>query len=189
MTAVFALTATLNLALLAAVGWSIARPAQRLWPPPRQHPAQFALLWLLTALIGAGAVAVGVLDWNPLGLPAALRWPVGAGLLAAGNAVAWTAAFQTGLLAVAGRNRPLVTTGLYARTRNPQYVGDLAMATGWAALCASPSAAVLAGLCAATFALFPFAEEPWLDRLHGDAYRRYRQRTPRFIGRGSTGLR
>lgn len=181
MPAVFALTAALTLALIAVTAWSIARPHQRLWPPPQQHPAQFAALWGLTALISAGLLTVGVIDWNPHHLPAALRWPIGGGLLALGHAVAWTAAFQTGLLAVAGKHGPLHTTGLYARTRNPQYLGDLAMVAGWAALTASPRTAALCGLAAASFVLFPFAEEPWLHARHGQAYRTYRANTPRFL--------
>ena len=160
MTTVFVLTIALTLGLLAAVVWSIARPAQRLWPLPGQRPAAFALLWTVTALICAGLLAVGVADWNPAGAPAAWRWPPGAALFVAGNLVAWSAAFRTGLLAVAGKDGPLLTTGLYARSRNPQYVGDLAMVAGWTVLCASPRVAVLALLCAAVFVLFPRAEEP-----------------------------
>ena len=188
MTTVLTLTAALTVALLGAVVWSIARPAQRLWPPPRQQPTAFALLWVLTVLISAGLLAVGIGDWNPHGLPAALRWSVGGSLFVGGNAVAWTAAFHTGLLAVSGKTRPLVTTGLYARSRNPQYVGDLAMVAGWTVLSGSPWVAALAVLCAAVFVLFPWAEEPWLARHYGAAYRDYRRRVPRFVGFRSLGF-
>jgi protein-S-isoprenylcysteine O-methyltransferase Ste14 len=30
--------------------------------------------------------------------------------------------------------------------------------------------------------LAPFAEEPWLEEVHGAAYLSYRRRTPRFLG-------
>jgi protein-S-isoprenylcysteine O-methyltransferase Ste14 len=32
------------------------------------------------------------------------------------------------------------------------------------------------------FVLAPWAEEPWLNKQYGEAYRRYRERCPRFLG-------
>ena len=189
MITTFTLTATLTIALLGAVVWSIARPAKRLWPPPRQTVTAFALLWLVTALISAGLLAVGVYDWNPHGLPAALRWSVGGGLFVLGHAVAWTAAFQTGLLAVAGQKRPAASPPASTPAAViPSTSATWLMVTGWTALCASPWVAALALLCAAVFVLFPWAEEPWLVRHHGDTYRNYRRRVPRFVGWRSLGF-
>ena len=31
------------------------------------------------------------------------------------------------------------------------------------------------------YVLLPLAEEPWLERTYGAGYRRYKQRTPRFL--------
>ncbi len=37
------------------------------------------------------------------------------------------------------------------------------------------------GLGLVILIMAPFAEEPWLEETYGEAYRRYRARTPRFL--------
>jgi protein-S-isoprenylcysteine O-methyltransferase Ste14 len=86
-----------------------------------------------------------------------------------------------------GRNRrvyaeDLITDGIYGACRNPMYVGNVTIATGVAI--ASNSW----GCVAATVAFFMIfyyaivrAEEDYLGRLFGEAYRRYCADVPRFI--------
>ena len=79
----------------------------------------------------------------------------------------------------------LVTDGLYRLSRNPLYVGDIAMWIGWAVLLGSvPVAGGLAAL----------DDWPQCRRSHGGAWTgapvrcrvaRVRGRTPRFLGRRS----
>lgn len=85
------------------------------------------------------------------------------------------------LRTTSGAKGELVTDGLYRYTRNPQYLGDIAILIGWIVLCASIWAIppTLGGVVA--FALTPFAEERWLEDLHGEAFRSYRERAPRFL--------
>ena len=77
----------------------------------------------------------------------------------------------------------LVTDGLYRLTRNPLYVGDLAMWTGWALLLGSFPVAF--GLAALTIGLQLGVrlEERGLARQFGAAWTAYAKTTPRFIGR------
>lgn len=179
----FMLTAALLCGIIALLVYSILQPSKRIWPPPGQQTWQYYFVWLLTLLSFGGFIAVGLLDWNSLGWPAIVRWPVGAGLIVGGNGLAWIGLRQLSLKTTSGSKGPLVTEGLYQYSRNPQYLGDIAIIGGWAILSASGWAIPLSLGGIVVFALTPFAEESWLEELHGDAYREYRSRVGRFLGR------
>ena len=185
MIILFVLNAILLCCILAVLFYSIARPSSRIWPPPAQQTWQYYFVWFLTLLSFGGLIAVGLLDWNSLGLSTAVRWPAGLVLIIAGNILAWTGLRQLTLKTTSGSKGPLVTEGLYQFSRNPQYLGDIAIIGGWAVLSASFWAIplCLGGMLA--FAITPLAEEPWLEQLHGEAYRAYCRRVGRFFGRGS----
>ena len=76
----------------------------------------------------------------------------------------------------------LVTDGIFRRTRNPLYVGiivtqyavALIFALDWLLLLIVPSWVVL------HFAVV-VREERYLERKFGDAYRRYKERVPRYL--------
>ncbi len=177
----FCLTSVLVLGLIASIVISIVSPAHRIWPPPGQKSWQYFLVWVLTILAFSGFVLVGLLDWNSLFWPALIRWPVGGGLIFLGNILAWAGVAHLTFRTTSGAEGELVTDGLYRYTRNPQYLGDIAILVGWIVLSASMYAVpiTLGGVLA--FILTPFAEEPWLEELHGDAYSAYRGIVPRFL--------
>ena len=75
--------------LFGAIVWSIRYPDRRIWPPQRFTSLHNAVVWSLAVVVFASAAAVGVFDWNSLGLPAALRWSVGLLLLVLGNVIVW----------------------------------------------------------------------------------------------------
>ena len=179
----FILTAVLLCGVLAMLAYSIVRPSKRIWPPPAQQTWQYYFVWLLTLLSYGGFIVVGLLDWNGLGWPVVIRWPVGLVLIIGGNVLAWSGLRQLSLMTTSGSKGPLVTDGLYRYSRNPQYIGDIAIIGGWAILSASVWAIplCLGGMLA--FVLTPFAEESWLEELHGDDYREYCRRVGRFFGR------
>ncbi|MCO6042734.1 isoprenylcysteine carboxylmethyltransferase family protein [Aeoliella sp. ICT_H6.2] len=162
--------------------YSIVRPENRVWPPPGQQTWQYVLVWLLTILAFAGFVVVGVLDWNSLGWPVMFRWPIGSVLIVGGNVLAWVGVRQLSLKTTSGSKGPLVTDGLYRYSRNPQYLGDIAIISGWAILSASYFAIPLCLGAIIAFAITPLAEEPWLQEIHGDIYREYFNKVPRFLG-------
>jgi len=76
----------------------------------------------------------------------------------------------------------LMASGPYTISRNPMYVGELALWLGLAVLYGSP--AVLAGF-AVMFAVMrrlAVREEAGLEAVFGQLYRRYKARVPRWIG-------
>jgi protein-S-isoprenylcysteine O-methyltransferase Ste14 len=78
----------------------------------------------------------------------------------------------------------LITGGIYRYSRNPQYVGLVALVAGLAVARRSPTALALAAGLAATFRAFVPVEERQLADQFGAAYLRYRDHSPRWIGRG-----
>jgi len=140
----------------------------------------------------SGALAAGIaleFLW-PLGagLAQAHSVQVGAGLvLAIAGVMLMAAAMRR--FAAAGTNVPtvqtstaLVTTGIYARTRNPIYLGLTAIYAGlsttsnawWAVLFLAPVLVILqVGVID--------REERYLERRFGDAYREYVARVRRWL--------
>jgi protein-S-isoprenylcysteine O-methyltransferase Ste14 len=74
-----------------------------------------------------------------------------------------------------------VTTGLYRYSRNPQYVASIIGFTGLAIAVGTPETIMLSALAILVYTLLPYAEEPWLEKAYGEAYRAYEARTPRFL--------
>ncbi|MBI4693136.1 MAG: isoprenylcysteine carboxylmethyltransferase family protein [Gammaproteobacteria bacterium] len=77
----------------------------------------------------------------------------------------------------------LVVAGLYRYSRNPMYISVLLVLLGWAASFASRDLLVYCGLIALAFHLrVVYGEEPWLAQRHGEAWRTYAARVPRWFG-------
>jgi protein-S-isoprenylcysteine O-methyltransferase Ste14 len=112
-----------------------------------------------------------------------LAWP----LLVAGAAIygwcVWDfAAFGRGTPAPIDAPKRLVVRGLYRYSRNPMYVGVLAVILGQAFLFGAPrlgSYAVVVGGCFHLFVVL--YEEPHLARVFGAEYAAYRARVPRWL--------
>lgn len=76
----------------------------------------------------------------------------------------------------------LVTTGPFARVRNPIFSAVALTALGLAMMVPNPVALIGAGLLLVALELqVRVVEEPYLQRIHGDAYAAYAARTDRFI--------
>lgn len=119
---------------------------------------------------------------------------VGLVVLSVGFGVAWGAIYQ---LYRAGRGLPwgdvdypaqstqLVTTGLYAYSRNPMILGFLILLSGIGWVVQSISAILLIPLVAfiLLWLWLKRREEPQLEQRFGDAYRAYKETTPLIIPR------
>jgi len=110
-------------------------------------------------------------------------------LLALGGSIyAWCvwdfATFGRGTPAPIQAPKRLVVRGLYRVTRNPMYVGVLAIVSGQAALFRSGRLLLYAAGLGTCFHLFVVLyEEPHLRRVFGDAYDDYRSRVGRWLPR------
>lgn len=180
-TVVLAFGLAAALALMAMLLWSIGVPQRRLWPPKESTPRNRTTVWALTMMIFASAGALAVLDWNAFGWPVALRWGLGGTLIVLGNVLAWRGAYRMGMPATSGAEGKLITDGMYRYSRNPQYVADIGILVGATILSASPAVMLVAAAGVAVLLVAPLAEEPWLAARHGEARRRYSNRTRRFF--------
>ena len=171
---------TLNIATTA---WSILRPRQRVWPPPGDTSWQYyyslalSLIWMLAFL------ALGVLDWNSFRFEHWSRFVVGGAAMVSGVAASERAVRALSLHATRGLEGELVTDGPYRYSRNPQYVGYIAVVVGYALLCNSGLSLAAAGLAALSVSLGPVAEESWLRERMGARFDAYASIVPRFLGR------
>ena len=168
-------------ATFAAMLWSVAYPARRLWPPKRYTMATPILVWVPTFTLFGMLIVLGVMEWGSLPIPTWLRFGVGVPLIIAGNVVVWSEAAKFGVAQTGGAKGTLRTSGMYRYSRNPQYVADIAMIIGWIILSASADAALvgLAGIIVLITA--PFAEEPWLKEQYGSAFEDYEAKVRRFL--------
>ena len=76
----------------------------------------------------------------------------------------------------------LLSGGLYAFTRNPMYLAELALLLGWALFYGSILVFIgfLIGCMVFNFVIVP-QEERLLEARFGEAYRQYKQTTPRWL--------
>lgn len=118
-------------------------------------------------------------DANPEGLTV-----VGLGALVVYSTVRAFFTQGRGTLAPWDPPRRLVTTGLFARVRNPMYIGVLVVVAGWAVTFRSPLVALYVSLLALGFHLrVVLHEESWAVDTFGDEWTRYRGHVPRWIPR------
>lgn len=145
--------------------------------------AAFVAMPLMVAFVVPLALRPQATPFRPLGFPFLV---VGFAVLLACVVSFYTAG--RGTLAPWSPPRTLVRVGLYRFSRNPMYVGVLLILIGWAVGFSSTTLWIYAGILAIAFHLrVVYAEEPWLERTHGDEWTRYRATVFRWLGRRSSG--
>ena len=109
---------------------------------------------------------------------------VGLSLIAVGALLSFGSMTRLGLRRSTGLQvGVIIDRGPYRWTRNPQVLFGMAMILG--VVCLWPSALALGWLLVslAIFDAMVRTEEEHLARVHGDAYRDYCRRVPRYLGR------
>ena len=167
--------------LLGTLILTIIFPKFHAWPPPSRGSWQYLWTWGLTTISFFGVFALGILDWNTYLFNHWVRIPIGCLLLFSGLALIFWGVRTLGLHQTQGLVGELITDGPYKFTRNPQYLGDIAIIVGYAILCNSLFVYITGLLGILWFVLAPYAEEPWLRHKYGQAYERYTSRVPRFL--------
>ena len=87
---------------------------------------------------------------------------------------------------ISDRNTSLITDGLFARVRHPIYAFSIALMIQTAVVLPSVPMLIVAAVHIVLMNVKARNEEAHLARLHGDTYRRYIERTGRFVPRGAT---
>jgi protein-S-isoprenylcysteine O-methyltransferase Ste14 len=180
-TAVFMIGVVVAAVLLSLLVLTLLLTPFRIWPTPGSGTWQSYVFWPLFRSLNVLCFALAIADrTNYLGLPAWLR-------LVAFTLLAVSIAFFVYSFLVLGRDRSygaqdgLVTGGIYSWTRNPQNA-MLVVVYGCLALAAdSAPTYVLCAAMMAVYILMVLAEEPRLEAVYGEPYRRYCSSVPRFF--------
>ncbi len=174
-------TVAFCLGVHAVIRWSDAHPDRPIWPPLRFGAGMRVATWAITVVAIGAAYFAGTGSWNAWGLPNWLRLWIGAPLAVAGSWFSSFAMMKLGLDNSMGARNGLVIDGLFAFSRNPTYLGNLALCLGWVLLAASTPALVSASALATLYIAAVPHEERWLARVYGDAYRSYRNNVRRWF--------
>lgn len=116
-----------------------------------------------------------------LEIPSWLRFGFGLPLILIGNIVVWMEVSHFGVPQTGGAKGTLRTEGMYRYSRNPQYMADIGIVSGWMILSAAPWAIVVGLAGIAVLIAAPFSEEPWLKDQYGTAFEDYSTRVRRFL--------
>lgn len=173
-------TGTLLSILLAL---NLRRPHLALWPAGAGWRREL-MLWLFRAYC-LSMVAAAVLSVVIHGAGALPRYAIGGPLMLGAYALSLWAYRALGHENTYFGSEGLVTTGVYACSRNPGYVASLAAGLGLAVVAGSLIALGFAGGLFAIYFLFALNEERSLSDWYGRAFRDYARQTPRFLDRRS----
>ncbi|MCO4839337.1 MAG: DUF1295 domain-containing protein [Rhodobacteraceae bacterium] len=166
---------------LMSILWSIAFPDQRIWPPKRYTALTPFFVWVPTFTLFGVLFLLGIWDWGELEIPIWARLGIGLPVILIGNIVVWTEVSYFGVRQTGGAKGTLRIEGMYRYSRNPQYVADIAIVSGWMILSAAPSAMIVGFSAIAALVAAPFSEEPWLKEQYGTAFENYSSRVRRFL--------
>ncbi len=171
---------SLNILLLLTIGTSLVK----LWPTPGKGSWQQYVFWpLFRGGLGL-TLLFAALNFKPHLDPHWEALLVGVPLMLVGLAVTVYGYFDLGIENTYGSDQGLVTSGLYAYSRNPQYVASIVAFTGVAISVHTGPVALLCAFAILVYVLLPLAEEPWLSQLYGDAFENYQRTAPRFLSIG-----
>lgn len=151
------------------------------WPPPARDGWRFHVSFGLFRVFCGATIVYALLDYGSLGWDHWTRLALGVPLMLGFFYVTVRGYLFLGLDNTYGAQDGLVTGGLYAYSRNPQYVSSVAATVGLAIAAGSPLTFGLAAVLLAIYTLFALNEERWLRASYGQAFRDYMRQAPRFL--------
>jgi protein-S-isoprenylcysteine O-methyltransferase Ste14 len=169
----------LGLTLSGLLICTIAFSEFKFWPTPGKGTWQSFLFWGLFRSLNTITLVMAFVCWQPWQefSPARLA---GAGIAIVCGVLYGLALHALGRTNVYCGRDGLVTGGIYAWTRNPQYATAIPAYLSLALASFSAAFFAVASLAALCFALMAFAEERWLEAAYGTEYLRYRREVARF---------
>ncbi len=169
----------LGLTLSGLLACTTAYEKFKFWPTPGTGTWQSLLFWSLFRSLNVTTFALAFVcfqAWQDF-YPARV---VAAGLsIISGVLYAWALHALGRKNVYCGRDG-LVTGGIYAWTRNPQYATAIPAFFFLALASYSAAVSAVAALLILCYALMAFAEERWLEAAYGTEYLRYRREVARF---------
>jgi protein-S-isoprenylcysteine O-methyltransferase Ste14 len=178
---IFAADVGILIVLLAGAIWSVAFPERRLWPPPAKGSWQYRLTWIFFYSVFGLNAGLLIFDWNAWILQSNLRFVIGLPLAVLGTLLLIWGVNTLGTRNTSGIKNGFITTGPYAFTRNPQYLGDMVLFIGLSFIANSAHLWITHLLTILVFTVTPLAEEAWLEGVYGEDYAQYKRRTSRFL--------
>lgn len=170
------------LLLCACLAYSLINPDFRYWPAPDRTGWRHHSALSLFRLVCGAIVVFGLLEMLTGDRPGLLNIALGVPLMAAAYGVTLWGYRSLGLENTYCGADGLVTGGLYAYSRNPQYVSSVLATLGLAMAAGSWGVLGLTGVLFTIYLLFALNEERWLANGYGRAFQDYMRRTPRFFG-------
>ncbi|TVQ55789.1 MAG: heavy metal resistance protein CzcN [Rhodobacteraceae bacterium] len=174
--------------LSALLGYALINRRFVFWPAPSDDVWRHHVSFGLFRVFCGATIVFAVADWGSLGWDHWARLAIGAPIMVGAGAATVYAYFFLGLDNTYCKEGGLVTGGVYAYTRNPQYVASVIATFGLALTTGSLGAVGLAFVLLAVYTLFALNEERWLWERYGRAFGRYAVRTPRFLDARSVKL-
>jgi protein-S-isoprenylcysteine O-methyltransferase Ste14 len=152
-----------------------------LWPAPDRESWRFKLSFGLFRVFCGATIVFALADWGSLGWAHWSRLAIGVPVMVGSF---WALIYCYWFLGIDNTycgEDGLVTRGIYAYSRNPQYVASVIATAALAVTTGSAGALGLTVLLLALYTLFALNEERWLRERYNAAFRRYVEATPRFL--------
>ena len=170
-----------NYCMLFGVIWSIVKPEQRIWPPPKKWSWQYTTTWVIFYIAIILNVLLLFLDWNTWIIPNEIRFFIGIPIILIGTLFVSWGILTLGIKNTYGLKDGFILSGPYRYTRNPQYLGDIILFMGISILSNSMYVTIVHILLSLVFIFASFTEEAWLENQYGEEYNKYKSNTERFI--------
>ena len=150
------------------------------WPSPKgsaHHRVAFGLFRIFCG----GTVVFAAFDWGTMGWDHWSRLVIGAPIMLGCFAVTLRGYAFLGFDNTYCAQDGLVTGGIYAYSRNPQYVSSVLATVGLAIFAGSWITLALSGVLFVLYLLFALNEERWLHASYGERFAEYMREAPRFL--------
>ena len=163
------------------LAWNLYRPAFGFWPAGESAPVRHHTAFGLFRIFCGATVVFAVLEIGTHGWGHWSRYAVGLPLMVIAFGITLWGYKFLGIDNTYCESDGLVTGGMYAYSRNPQYVTSVLATVGLGIASGSVITLGFAAVLFLLYFLFVLNEERWLLEGYGEAFRDYMKSTPRFV--------